>query len=52
MHIYWGVDLGGPDQAIVSGELGEVADAILARRAEIRSRRGWAMDTYLLRRDV
>jgi precorrin-6A synthase len=52
LHIYWGADLGGPDQAIVSGELGEVADAILARRAEIRSRRGWVMDTYLLRQDI
>ncbi len=50
--IYWGADLGGPDQAIVSGELGEVADAIVARRAEIRSHRGWVMDTYLLRRDI
>ncbi|MHB1582241.1 MAG: precorrin-6A synthase (deacetylating) [Acidimicrobiales bacterium] len=52
MRIYWGADLGGPDQTIVSGELGEVADAIVARRAEIRSRRGWVMDTYLLRRDI
>ncbi|MDA8290932.1 MAG: precorrin-6A synthase (deacetylating) [Actinomycetota bacterium] len=52
VRIYWGADLGGPDQAIVSGELGEVADAILARRAEIRSRRGWVMDTYLLRRRI
>ena len=52
VHIYWGADLGGPDQAIVSGELGHMVDAILARRAEIRSRRGWVMDTYLLRRDI
>jgi precorrin-6A synthase len=52
VRIYWGADLGGPDQAIVSGELGEVADAILARRAEVRSRRGWVMDTYLLRREI
>ena len=52
VHIYWGADLGGPDQAIVSGELGKVANAIVARRAEIRSRRGWVMDTYLLRQDI
>ena len=52
VHIYWGADLGGPNQTIVSGELGEVATTILARRAEIRSRRGWVMDTYLLRRDI
>ncbi len=48
--IYWGVDLGGPDQVIMAGELEEVAETIVARRAEIRARRGWAMDTYLLRR--
>ncbi len=52
VQIYWGVDLGGPDQAIVSGELREVTDAIVSRRAEIRSRRGWVMDTYLLRREI
>ncbi|MST32973.1 precorrin-6A synthase (deacetylating) [Acidimicrobiaceae bacterium USS-CC1] len=52
VDIYWGADLGGPDQAVIAGGLGEVGDAILARRAEIRSRRGWVMDTYLLRRDV
>lgn len=51
VRIYWGAALGGPDQAIVSGELGAVTETILARRAEIRSRRGWVMDTYLLRRD-
>ena len=52
LRIYWGVDLGGPDQVIVAGELAEVAETIVARRAEIRARRGWAMDTYLLRRAV
>ena len=50
VHIYWGADLGGPEQAIVSGELRQAAPIILARRAELRSRRGWVMDTYLLRR--
>ena len=48
--IYWGVDLGGPDQVIMAGKLEEVAETIVARRAEVRDRRGWAMDTYLLRR--
>ncbi len=52
VHIYWGVDLGGPDEALVSGELAVVRDNIVAKRAEIRARRGWAMDSYLLRRDI
>ena len=50
--IYWGADLGGPDQVLVSGELREVAETIVARRAQIRALRGWVMDTYLLRRGI
>jgi len=52
VDIYWGADLGGPDETTVAGALGEAADAIVARRAEIRRRRGWVMDTYLLRREI
>ena len=52
LHIYWGADLGGPQQALVAGDLAEVADTIVARRAEVRARRGWVMDTYLIRRGV
>jgi precorrin-6A synthase len=48
--IYWGAYLGTPDEILISGRLPEVAGRITAARAEARSRKGWIMDTYLLRR--
>jgi precorrin-6A synthase len=48
--IYWGAYLGTPDELLVSGEIGSVADEIERWRAEARERKGWLMDTYLLRR--
>jgi precorrin-6A synthase len=48
--IYWGAHLGRPHQLLVSGDLGTVAGQIVERRAEAKARRGWVMDTYLLRR--
>ncbi|ALG07272.1 precorrin-6A synthase (deacetylating) [Kibdelosporangium phytohabitans] len=48
--IYWGAYLGTPDEILISGPLSEVADRIVAARAEARERKGWIMDTYLLRR--
>ena len=48
--IYWGAYLGTPDELLVSGKLSEVAAEITATRAEARQRKGWIMDTYLLRR--
>jgi precorrin-6A synthase len=48
--IYWGAYLGTPDELLVSGEIGSVADEIERVRAEARDRKGWIMDTYLLRR--
>ena len=32
------------------GPLQQVKDEIVRRRAELRARKGWIMDTYLLRR--
>ncbi|SEG98011.1 precorrin-6A synthase [Nonomuraea solani] len=49
-HIYWGAYLGTPDEILVSGPVAEVADRIRELRAEARARKGWIMDTYLLRR--
>jgi precorrin-6A synthase (deacetylating) len=49
LPIYWGADLGGPDEALVAGPLGEVLDEIREARAAIRARRGRVADTYLLR---
>lgn len=50
-EIYWGAYLGTPDELLVAGRLAEVADQIVEVRAEARSRKGWIMDTYLLRRN-
>ncbi len=47
--VYWGAYLGTPDEALVSGRVGDVREEILRRRAELRERKGWIMDTYLLR---
>jgi precorrin-6A synthase len=47
--IYWGAQLGLPDESLISGRLSEVIEEIRAARAAIRNARGWVMDTYLLR---
>ncbi|MGW0662869.1 precorrin-6A synthase (deacetylating) [Streptodolium elevatio] len=49
MWIYWGAYVGTPDEILVSGRLSDVADRIVALRAEARARHGWIMDAYLLR---
>ena len=50
LHVYWGAYLGTPDELLVAGPLDEVADEIVRVRAAARERKGWIMDTYLLRR--
>jgi precorrin-6A synthase len=50
IDIYWGAYVGTDDELLVSGDLSEVADEIEGVRAEARERKGWIMDTYLLRR--
>jgi precorrin-6A synthase len=49
-HIYWGAYLGTPDEILVSGPVSEVGERIRRLREEARARKGWIMDTYLLRR--
>ena len=49
LTIYWGAQLGLPDEALVAGRLASVLDPIRATRRVIREQRGWVMDTYLLR---
>ncbi|MGW6057854.1 precorrin-6A synthase (deacetylating) [Streptomyces sp. NPDC055189] len=51
MYIYWGAYIGTADEILVSGPLDEAAPRIEALRAEARERKGWIMDTYLLRRN-
>jgi len=48
--IYWGAYLGTPDEALVHGPLERVKGEIVRLRGELRARKGWIMDTYLLRR--
>jgi precorrin-6A synthase len=50
VDIYWGAYLGTDDEILVSGRLADVADEIVRVRGEARERKGWIMDTYLLRR--
>jgi precorrin-6A synthase len=49
-EIYWGAYLGMPDEILVSGKVRDVGPVIERLRAEARARKGWIMDTYLLRR--
>lgn len=49
-EIWWGAYLGTPDEVLISGKLREVEGEIQRVRAELRDRKGWIMDTYLLRR--
>ncbi len=48
-RIWWGAYLGTDDELLVAGTVGEVGARIAALRADARARRGWIMDTYLLR---
>lgn len=50
VHIYWGAYLGTPDEVLISGRLPDVIDDIRRIRAEAKARKGWIMDTYLLKR--
>jgi precorrin-6A synthase len=50
VDIYWGAYLGTPDEILLAGKLDETKAEIDAVRAAARARKGWIMDTYLLRR--
>jgi precorrin-6A synthase len=51
-EIYWGAYVGTEHEILVSGRLRDVAEEIVALRAQARERHGWIMDVYLLRRPV
>ncbi|MFI9250063.1 precorrin-6A synthase (deacetylating) [Streptomyces sp. NPDC053069] len=51
IDIYWGAYIGTADEILVSGPIGEAGPRIEQVRAEARERKGWIMDTYLLRRN-
>ena len=50
VDVYWGAYVGSPDEVLASGPVLKVRDEIVRLRAEARARKGWIMDTYLLRR--
>ncbi|MNN19915.1 precorrin 6A synthase [compost metagenome] len=49
--IYWGAYLGTEDEVLIAGPLQAVKGRIVQVREEARGRKGWIMDTYLLRRE-
>jgi precorrin-6A synthase len=49
LDIYWGAYLGTEDEVLIAGPLRDRSAEITARRAELRSSKGWMFDTYLLR---
>jgi precorrin-6A synthase len=50
VEIFWGAYLGTPDELLVAGPLADAGPKIEELRADARRRKGWIMDTYLLRR--
>jgi precorrin-6A synthase len=50
IDIYWGAYIGTEDEILMSGNLPEVMHDIEKKRGEAKSRKGWIMDTYLLRK--
>ena len=50
IDIYWGAYIGTEDEILVSGNLQELIGDIERVRKEARTKKGWIMDTYLLRR--
>ncbi|ACK52138.1 precorrin-6A synthase (deacetylating) [Methylocella silvestris BL2] len=52
LEIFWGANIGCPEQALASGRLGDVKDRIKELRAKVRAAAGWVMDVYLLRKPM
>jgi precorrin-6A synthase len=50
IDIYWGAYVGTEDEILVAGNLRERMQDIERIRTEAKARKGWIMDTYLLRR--
>jgi precorrin-6A synthase len=50
IDIYWGAYIGTEDEILVAGDLRALSHDIERTRAEAKARKGWIMDTYLLRK--
>ena len=48
--IWWGGNLGRPEEELVSGRVGDVLAEVEAARERIRGTVGWVLDIYVLRR--
>ncbi|MEG8181069.1 precorrin-6A synthase (deacetylating) [Nocardia terpenica] len=49
VHIWWAAYLGLADETLIEGPLHEVRERIVRQRTELRERKGWIMDIYLMR---
>jgi precorrin-6A synthase len=52
LEIYWGAYVGTADEILIAGRLADVWRRIETLRSQARERKGWIMDTYLLRRNT
>ncbi|KYC20630.1 precorrin-6A synthase (deacetylating) [Pseudomonas sp. ABFPK] len=52
LMIYWGAYLGTADEVLIAGPLQTVKAQIVEVRERERARKGWIMDSYLLRREL
>lgn len=50
--IWWGAYLGMPHETLIHGPLAEVSAHIAEVRAALRTRHGWIMDVYLMRKSI
>ncbi|WMT88181.1 precorrin-6A synthase (deacetylating) [Pelagibacterium sp. 26DY04] len=50
LHIYWAAYVGMEEELLIQGRLADVRNEISKTRDSARSRHGWIMDIYLLRK--
>lgn len=50
IDIYWGGYLGTEDEILLSGRLKDVLEELKKVRGEAKKKKGWLMDTYILRK--
>ena len=50
VDIYWGGYLGTEDEILLSGKLRDIIEELKKIRNEAKKKKGWLMDTYILRR--
>ena len=50
IDIYWGGYLGTEDEILLSGRLKDIIEELKKIRSEAKKKKGWLMDTYILRR--